>query len=1374
MATDIVGTVGVDVIPVLANFHERLKAAVIPAADRVGAEAGRGMGDRFSEALRARVAGAFSEAINAAGQKAKGTATRQGDETAGAFARSLKAKLEVAFRSMPKLDVAIGSAGADTELARLRAKIEQLSGKRVGIDISAADADAKVADLDARLRRLGESHPNPTVRVDVATARAALAEVRAEIAAIDGKTARATVRVDTGPATGSILALGLQIAALAAIPAIPVLAAGVGGVASAFVAGGAAAGAFGLAAIPAVRGVAAAMQAQTAAQNESTSATNAGANAAVTAKQRALTLAGAQQTLAAAQRNAAQSVASAQQQAARQVETASRSLADAQRAETQAQDDLTAARRTAEQQLASYEDKLRDGALSERDAQLRVLETQQALQAATADGSTATQLDRQRAQLDYDRAQQGAKEAAQAQRDLTAEAQAAQAAGVEGSDAVRQAQDKLTQAQQRAVDAAKAVADAQKAGAEAVASAQRSAAESVASAQRGVQQAMLSTEKSTASATSAQDKYREALAKLSPPARALYDAIAGPRGLKGAFSDWSVSMQPRVLPLFVRGVDAAKASLPGLTPLVIGASDAVGTLFDKASAELKSPFWKRFKADIDASAGPALLGLGTTFGNVLKGMSGIVDAFLPHMAGIDATMERITGRFAKWGSGLRGSPEFERFLDYAERSGPQLASTFGKIASAVLSVGQALAPLSGPVLQAVGWVADGIGWVADHAPEAVAGIYALVFAMNAARLALIAYNVVIAVYEGAVLLATLAQYGWDAAIDASGVVPLIEAIVVALVALVVGVVYAYDHWNWFHVAVVAAWNGIKVAALFAWDYVLKPTFAAIWTAMQFVGSVAMWLWQNAIGPAFEAIWTAARVLFAVLVVAVFAPIWIGIQAVGAIAVWLWSNAIGPVFGWIGDKAVWLWDKILRPFFGGCVDAFKGLMVVAVLLWEGAIKPVFGWIGDKASWLWSNALRPAFEKIKEALQPFSGAFTAAKDLIGKAWDELYDITKKPINFVIEWVYTKGIKAVWDKVADFVDLPHMPDAPKLLAAGGTVGNGWGPAVPMVTNRPTAIVGEGNPAYPEYVIPTDPKYRSRAIALHAAAGSQLLASGGILGDAWSGITSLATSAWSAAQDGFDLIRHPSEAWEKLTQPVRDLIAKIGKSQMAKTVAGIPIKAVSGLKDMLLETIGLGGAKAPKGGGGVQQWTSVVHQALSLIGQPESWTDTVLRRMNQESGGDPNIVNRWDSNWKAGTPSVGLMQVIGPTFRAYADQFRDKGPFLYGTSVDPLANTFAGLNYAVHQYGSLSALNRPGGYDSGGYLPTGTSLVYNHTGRPEPVFTSGQWDAIQRLGSGGGTAPAIEAHVYVGDREITDIVRVEVRSAHDAVARDLISGVK
>jgi TP901 family phage tail tape measure protein len=121
---------------------------------------------------------------------------------------------------------------------------------------------------------------------------------------------------------------------------------------------------------------------------------------------------------------------------------------------------------------------------------------------------------------------------------------------------------------------------------------------------------------------------------------------------------------------------------------------------------------------------------------------------------------------------------------------------------------------------------------------------------------------------------------------------------------------------------------------------------------------------------------------------------------------------------------------------------------------------------------------------------------------------------------------------------------------------------------------------------------------------------------------------------------------------------------------------------------------------GGGVQQFAGLVLQVLRMLGLSAGLVGKVLSQMTTESGGNATIVNRSDSNWFAGTPSVGLMQVIGPTFRAYAGPFAGLGPFEYGTSVNPLANIYAGLNYAAHRYGpNLNGLGQGHGYAMGGF---------------------------------------------------------------------------
>ena len=112
-----------------------------------------------------------------------------------------------------------------------------------------------------------------------------------------------------------------------------------------------------------------------------------------------------------------------------------------------------------------------------------------------------------------------------------------------------------------------------------------------------------------------------------------------------------------------------------------------------------------------------------------------------------------------------------------------------------------------------------------------------------------------------------------------------------------------------------------------------------------------------------------------------------------------------------------------------------------------------------------------------------------------------------------------------------------------------------------------------------------------------------------------------------------------------------------------------------------------------GVEQWRSTVIRALKMEGlySAENVKRTLFQ-MQTESGGNPRAINLWDSNAKRGTPSKGLMQVIDPTFKAYARKGFDKNIY------DPLSNILASIRYARARYGSLAKAYRGVGYANGG----------------------------------------------------------------------------
>lgn len=121
---------------------------------------------------------------------------------------------------------------------------------------------------------------------------------------------------------------------------------------------------------------------------------------------------------------------------------------------------------------------------------------------------------------------------------------------------------------------------------------------------------------------------------------------------------------------------------------------------------------------------------------------------------------------------------------------------------------------------------------------------------------------------------------------------------------------------------------------------------------------------------------------------------------------------------------------------------------------------------------------------------------------------------------------------------------------------------------------------------------------------------------------------------------------------------------------------------------------------GGSVTTW---IRKAMAIAGvKGTNWFSGLKTIAYGESEGNPNAVNGWDSNARAGIPSKGLMQVIPPTF----SENMKKG---YGNIMNPIDNTIAAINYIKRRYGGISnvpgviarRLGRPYvGYETGGFI--------------------------------------------------------------------------
>ena len=111
------------------------------------------------------------------------------------------------------------------------------------------------------------------------------------------------------------------------------------------------------------------------------------------------------------------------------------------------------------------------------------------------------------------------------------------------------------------------------------------------------------------------------------------------------------------------------------------------------------------------------------------------------------------------------------------------------------------------------------------------------------------------------------------------------------------------------------------------------------------------------------------------------------------------------------------------------------------------------------------------------------------------------------------------------------------------------------------------------------------------------------------------------------------------------------------------------------------------------VLRWANLVRAVMQEHGVADKYLTGILAQIQQESSGDPDAVNNWDSNAKKGTPSKGLLQVILPTYQSYAK----KGYTASKYQTVPYTNIWAALNYVKGRYGMSKFASWNSGYNQG-----------------------------------------------------------------------------
>lgn len=1204
------GSAYVPIRPDMRNFHTTIQAELQrvlgPIVDRIGKQIGRDLGDGIGDGL----GDPLDKPLKESSRRQKQQAPRDGDAVAGAFADGFQRRLKAALAKLPKATITAESSEAEARVEALRASLEELSSKKIGVDIS---ADAALAQLDiirAELDRLDHEGTPIEVRVNAGAALAQLDVIRDEVDRLDGRTASAQVDVDAGKADAELAAtnaevdrldgrtarigadadvggaiaklFGLQSTLLglgaAAGPALVPIGAGLLGLAGPLAGAGAGFGALALVAIPALTRIKAAVDAK------SKSDQAAGASA-IQAQQQDLARVGAEEELA----NAVRAQAAAHTQALEQERTAQQGLTQAQIAAADAERALFAARQQAvrseedmRNQIVSTGLAIEAQRLAVDDAKAGWQQAADAAQAAAATTASAqAQLDAalgnqakvtqtpgdsgaaaaaqaqvdaakgavtaaqaaqaaqeraaQKAKIQFEQAQEQLKEQQLQLRRLKEDEAAAAKAGVDGSDEVRSARERLAQATLQVANAERAL----KAARAGIAASDLQAAQQVAAAHRAVTAAALSAAASNAGLA-------DSMSALSPLEA---QVAAGWTHLQGAFNLWAASLQPAVLPLFLQGMHLLQGLLPLLTPIVRGAAGAVHELITEIATTISSPFWTSFWRFLAQEAGPAILQLGQLVLHLAPGIAALIQAFAPLGTSLLGVFDQLAKQFSAWAQALLTDPAFHAFVQQMIGLAPLLAQTLGSVVSLLGSLMSVLAPVAGPALQLINALASALGGALKDAGPALGefiGVLASALAPVLRSLAPILADVVKGL---APLLIGLIRY----------LQPVLKVIAPLLDTIVKGFGSVFDA-----IAPFLPQLGALIAAFGAH---LLPILQQLITAYFHVGSALAGQLLQAIVQSLPAVIQIATA-FADLLPQLLPLIQLMPQLALAII-----PIIPPLVQLIATMVVGLAPilKILIKLFTlsstilitvvaaairGTVGIFTGLIKVSILM-GSLVGAAFRNLGTVLAWVWHNVIEPAFDAFIDLLGDIPRAFSRGASAIKTAWDKVRQYTKDPINFVIGTVYNQGIRGLWNTVMGWLHLPGNLKLDKfaLLEAGGTLAN---PAAarPMMTNGPMAIVGEGNPRYPEYVIPTDPRHRGRAQSLWASAGGdlQMLEGGGILGGILDTVKHAAGSVLSLGKQALDLITNPKAIWDKLAGPVLHQADSLAVSPFGHAAAQLP----------------------------------------------------------------------------------------------------------------------------------------------------------------------------------------------------------------------------
>lgn len=592
----------------------------------------------------------------------------------------------------------------------------------------------------------------------------------------------------------------------------------------------------------------------------------------------------------------------------------------------------------------------------------------------------------------------------------------------------------------------------------------------------------------------------------------------------------------------------------------------------------------------------------------------------------------------------------QELQDNTTTSAQKMEAAMRKVSDAFAPIGEDIAEILTPVFEMIADLMEKF----SELPEPIRNFIEVIGGI-------VAITAIIAPVVGAIMVLN----GALVKLVGVGLLPII-GVVAGVAAVITGIIAVIKNWGDITDWLSEKWSAFKDWMSGLWD-TISEKIQEVWNGIKdFFADIWEQIYDVIEGPLKFIEGTIGAVMYAIY--AVIYTVWEVIKF-----------ALEKAWNWIKDTASSIFIPVAN-FFSGI---WNGIKDTATGIWNS--------IKDTLGGIWDSIKEKAMDAFSSVWKFIKDGFNSLKDTLGGIVKGIANAIVKPIGGAVNGVIN-GVNWVLDKVGSDMQFKEWP-IPKF--ASGTDG--------LQRDTIGVVNDQKGSTYKEMIIPPNGKPfipEGRDVVLPMKKGTKIMPANQTksfleeLPHFASGIGEFFGGVWDTVKDFtgnvWDYITHPSKIVQIAIDKFTDLTGAFEPwISVAKGAVNTVFDSVVGFVKGIFDTQSHVNYNPSAG---VEQWRTLATRALQMTGQySEANLQRLLYQMQTESGGNPNAINNWDINAVNGTPSKGLMQVIDPTFRAYAMPG-------YGKNIyDPLSNMLASIRYAVSRYGSLAAAYRGVGYESG-----------------------------------------------------------------------------